>query len=143
MSNSTTRILIVIPNRDFDTTEVAIPWRIFKENGFSVDFATADGARGYTDPLLLTGVLFGQLGASVEAIQAYRRLEADSAFVRPFSYAQIAVPDYAAVVIPGGHAKGMVPFLENKILQDKILAFWRADKTVAAICHGPIVLART
>ncbi len=66
------RILIPLPNNDFDLTEVAVPWKLFKDKGYEVMFATEQGTRAYCDPKLITGVIFGQLGATNEAICFYR-----------------------------------------------------------------------
>ncbi|NEW09238.1 thiamine biosynthesis protein ThiJ [Paenibacillus sp. SYP-B3998] len=137
------RLLMPIPEYDFDTTEVAIPWERFKSEGYQVTFSTPSGRRGFTDPLLLTGVLFGQLGASQEAIQAYRKLEQSEEFQSPIPYGDIDSTQYDCFVLPGGHAKGMKPYLESQILQQRMLDFWKLDKPVGAICHGTIVLART
>ena len=57
------KAIIPIPDKDFDTTEVSITWKILKENKIDITFATENGIVGETDPLLLTGVIFGQLGA--------------------------------------------------------------------------------
>jgi hypothetical protein len=63
-------VLIPLPDRDFDTTEVALPWKTCGEAGLKVTFSTATGQVAQTDPRLLTGVIFGQLGASPKAIAA-------------------------------------------------------------------------
>ena len=63
-------VLIPLPDRDFDTTEVSIPWKTFVEAGLKVTFSTETGQMGQTDQRLLTGVIFGQLGAKPEAIAA-------------------------------------------------------------------------
>ncbi len=56
-------ILMPLPDHDFDVTEVAVPWRLLTRAGHEVVFATEHGAWPAADPLLLTGVIFGQLGA--------------------------------------------------------------------------------
>jgi len=56
-------ILFPLPDRDFDVTEVAVPWKLLTRAGHRVIFATESGATPAADPLLLTGVVFGQLGA--------------------------------------------------------------------------------
>ncbi|MEK8173467.1 hypothetical protein NKH77_44695 [Streptomyces sp. M19] len=44
-------------------TEVAVPWRILRDGGHEVVFATErPGTVPAADPLLLTGVVFGRLG---------------------------------------------------------------------------------
>jgi putative intracellular protease/amidase len=38
------RVLIPLPDRDFDVTEVAVTWRILRDAGHEVVFATDDTA---------------------------------------------------------------------------------------------------
>jgi len=138
------RVLLPLPDRDFDVTEVVVPWRALSDAGVEVVFATEEGATPACDPLLLEdGVIFGKLGALPENCALYRQLEKDEVFLRPRPYAHILVDDLDGLVLPGGHAKGMRQYLESGLLADKILAFMRAKKPVAAICHGTIALART
>ena len=137
------QVLIPLPDSDFDLTEVSIPWKYFKDSGFDVTFSTEKGHIGRTDPLLITGVLFGKLGATPDAINTYRKLEKDKAFNHPIPYKRIDPETYDALLLPGGHAPGMRQYLESEVLQSKVLAFMKKDKIVGAICHGPIVLTRT
>ncbi len=51
----TKQVIIPLPDRDFDTTEVSIPWKHFVEAGLHVTFSTETGQMGQTDPRLLTG----------------------------------------------------------------------------------------
>ena len=68
------KVLVPLPDADFDTTEVAVPWRLLTEAGHEVVFATErGGAAPACDPRLLDGVLFGQLGARAEPIAFYAR----------------------------------------------------------------------
>jgi len=138
-----TKVIIPIPDNDFDLTEVAVPWKLFKEEGFQVFFATQNGNIAQTDPLLITGVIFGQLGAKPKAITYYKELEKSSEFLNPIPFEYINVVDFDILHLPGGHAKGMIPYLESKILQEKVLQFYTTNKLIGAICHGGIVLART
>ena len=137
------RVIIPLPDRDFDTTEVSIPWKHFVEAGLDVTFSTETGKMGQTDPRLLTGVIFGRLGAKPDAIAAYRELEKTEAFRHPIPYESIDTQEYDLLLLPGGHAKGMRQYLESKVVQDKALEFFKQDKVVGAICHGVLVLART
>ena len=68
------KILLPLPDHDFDVTEVAVPWKLLREAGHEVVFATEAGATPACDPLLLTGVVFGKLGARDEPIAFYREL---------------------------------------------------------------------
>lgn len=137
------KAIIPIPDKDFDTTEVSITWKIFKDNNIDVTFATENGAVGETDPLLLTGVIFGQLGAKKVAIDAYHKMRKSSEFQHPIKYNEIIPADYDVLFLPGGHAKGMRQYLESKILQNKIVEFFYLNKQVGSVCHGSLLLARS
>ncbi len=137
------RVLIPLPDRDFDVTEVSVPWKHLTSRGHDVVFATENGARPEADPLLLSGVLFGKLGAEPEPQAFYRELEAAPSFVAPISWANIEVSDFDALLLPGGHAPGMRQFLGSELLQAKVAASWKLGRPVAAICHGVLLLARS
>lgn len=137
------RVLIPLPDRDFDVTEVAIPWWVLRERGHDVIFATEGGDTPVADSLLLTGVIFGQLGADDDAIAKYHELERTSAFRRPVRWDAIDPRSFDGLVLPGGHAPGMRQYLESDRLQAKVQDLWTAGIPVAAICHGVLVLART
>ena len=69
------RVLLPLPDRDFDVTEVAVPWAVLREAGHEVVFATEKaGTVPAADPRLLTGVLFGRLGAAPGARKRYYEL---------------------------------------------------------------------
>ncbi|MGE0325988.1 MAG: type 1 glutamine amidotransferase domain-containing protein [Polyangiaceae bacterium] len=137
------RILFPLPDRDFDVTEVAVPWKLLTEAGHEVVFATEAGARPAADPLLLTGVLFGQLGAEPEPIAFYRELEHTEAFRAPQRWAELSTQDYDALFLAGGHAPGMRQYLGSAVLQRYCADYWETKRPVAAICHGVLVLARS
>ena len=137
------RVLIPLPDIDFDLTEVSVPWKLLRDKGYEIVFATEQGNRAYCDPKLITGVIFGQLGATPEAVGYYREMEQSSEFLHPVKYAEIVPSAYDLLHLPGGHAPGMRQYLENKVLQQKVLEFFQLKKTVGSICHGAIVLART
>jgi putative intracellular protease/amidase len=137
------RILVPLPDRDFDVTEVAVPWRLLTDAGHDVVFATErGGARPAADPLLLTGVVFGKLGADPQAKEYYAALEGAPAFSRPIAWRDADPASFGGILLPGGHAKGMRQYLEGADLFTRVAAFARADKPIAAICHGVLVLAR-
>jgi putative intracellular protease/amidase len=137
------RILIPLPDTDFDTTEVAVPWRIATRAGHEVVFATEKGgATPACDPRLLSGVLFGALGAADEPKHFYRELEQAPEFTRPIAWDAIYPADYDALILPGGHAPGMRQYLGSIALQAKVAAFWNLERPIGAICHGVLLLAR-
>lgn len=138
------RVWIPLPDRDFDVTEVSVPWKLLVEAGHEVVFATErGGAAPSADPLLLSGVLFGQLGAEAEPKAWYRELGQARAFRAPVTWRELVPAQFDALVLPGGHAQGMRQYLESAELRDKVADFWDLSRPVGAICHGVLVLART
>src|SRR3954452_8272559 len=135
-------VLIPLPDRDFDTTEVAVPWRILRDAGHEVVFATEQGRIAECDPKLLTGVIFGQLGADPEPIAFYRQMAESPEFLNPIAWSEIEPAYYAGLVLPGGHAPGMRQYLASSVLQEKVAEYWALERPVGAICHGVLVLAR-
>jgi putative intracellular protease/amidase len=137
------RVWIPLPDRDFDVTEVAVPWKLLARAGHEVVFATEDGDTPVADPLLLTGVLFGQLGADPQPRAFYAELEREPSFTRPVRWESIEPEAFDALILPGGHAKGMRQYLEGRVLRERIASFWSTGRPVGAICHGTIALCRT
>ena len=137
------RVWMPLPDSDFDTTEVAIPWKTLREAGHEVVFATEHGGGAPAcDPKLIDGVIFGKLGAKPPAIAAYRELERAPEFQAPVAWGQIDPAAFDGIVLPGGHAPGMRQYLGSEELQRKVAEFWALERPVGAICHGVLVLAR-
>lgn len=136
------RVILPLPDRDFDVTEVAVPWRLLVDAGHEVVFATEKGEPPAADPLLLTGVLFGKLGADPEPKRFYEQMIQTPGFQKPLTWAAIEPEAYDGLVLPGGHAPGMRQYLGSEALQAKVAAFWKLGRPVGAICHGVLVLAR-
>ncbi|MFI7404192.1 type 1 glutamine amidotransferase domain-containing protein [Streptomyces sp. NPDC049541] len=138
------RVLIPLPDHDFDVTEVAVPWRLLTAAGHEVVFATERaGTRPAADPRLLAGVLFGQLGAEDEPKRFYEQLTAASEFTATVAWADVDVTEYDGLLLPGGHAPGMRQYLGSTELQRQVARFWALQRPVGAICHGVLVPART
>ncbi len=137
------QVWMPLPDHDFDTTEVAVPWRLLTDAGHTVTFVTEEGGTAPAcDPRLLTGVLFGQLGADEQALECYRQMAVAPEFTNPESWRSIDVGRFDGLVLPGGHAPGMRQYLGSHELSDRVAAFWSLDRPVGAICHGVLVLAR-
>ena len=136
------RILFPLPDRDFDTTEVAVPWKLLCEAGHACVFATENGATPACDPLLITGVVFGKLGAREDAIALYRELELAPEFTAPVRWAECRASAFDALYLAGGHAPGMRQYLGSELVQQLVADFFATDKPIAAICHGVLVAAR-
>jgi putative intracellular protease/amidase len=161
----TLNILIPLPSTDFDPTEAALSWKILRDAGHAIHFATPDGRRAHADPLMLSGRgldpwgwipglnrlrLIGLLlRADRCGRQAYRAMERDARFLQPARYDQLRVGDYDGLLLPGGHAQGMKAYLENRALQDFVAAYFDhtdaqgRHRPVAAVCHGVVLAARS
>lgn len=140
-------VLIPLPAKDFDPTECAVPWKILKQNGIQVQFATPAGGKAECDLRMLSGkglgVLSSTLAADDNAKKAYRELENSVEFQKPIPWSSIADGEFDGLILPGGHAPGMKEYLESALLQSCIAAFFRANKPVGAICHGVVLTARS
>jgi putative intracellular protease/amidase len=154
------KVLIPIPSRDFDPTEVAVSWSVLKRLGHSVTFATPDGRPGRADDLMLTGegldlwgfipglrrfTAVGRLvRANAPARVAYAAMEQDAAFKSPLAWRQARCEEFDGLLLPGGHrARGMREYLESETLQQLVSEFFAAGLPVAAICHGVLLAARS
>jgi putative intracellular protease/amidase len=138
------RVLMPVPDRDFDVTEVAVPWRLLADAGHEVVFATERGGGApAADPRLLDGVLFGRLGAAPEAAAFYREMVRDPGFRAPVAWDALDPEAFDGLILPGGHAPGMRQYLGSPVLQGKVARFWALARPVGAICHGVLVLARS
>lgn len=139
-------VLIATSTLDFDPTEVAVPWQTLTAAGYQVHFATDSGKAGLADMRMLDGNGLGLLKPLLIAQQparaAYGAMLQDAAFQVPMLYGDIRVDDFEALILPGGHAKGIKPFLESEVLHRVIAGFFAAGKPVAAVCHGVVAACR-
>jgi protease I len=140
------RILIVLPQTDFDPTEVALPWLAWTRGGHEVVFATETGAPAACDPVTLTGEGLPRFARSLrareEGISAYAALAAHPSFLQPLRWDGSRAADFAALHFPGGHAPGMRPYCESLEVQRLAREAFAADQPVSAVCHGVLPLAR-
>jgi protease I len=147
MRKPVSKVLIPIPSYGFDPTEVAIPWKLITERNFEVVFATPSGRKAAPDSLMISGAKLGiwkpVLRARQDAVAACAEMENNDSFCNPVQYADAMEGDFAAIVLPGGHDKGVREFLESEVLQRLVVDFFVARKPVAAICHGVVLAARS
>lgn len=141
------KILIATSHTDFDPTEVAVPWKALRDAGHEVVFATENGMAGSADQRMLDGNMLGILKpfliAQAPAQVTYREMLMDANFQSPLIYEDIDPHNFDGLILPGGHAKGTIPYLESGTLQTAITAFFQAQKPVGAICHGVVAAARS
>ena len=153
-------ILIPLPRRDFDPSEVAVSWRVLRDDGHDVVFATPEGRPAQADKLMLDGIgldpwgwlpglkrlrLVGSLlRANRDGRNAHAAMLRDPAFQASRRWDALDASAFDGLLLPGGHrARGMREYLESPVLQALVAAFFATDKPVAAICHGVLLAARS
>ncbi len=141
------QVLVLLPDRGFDPTEIAVPWDVLSSAGHPVCFATQTGAVGQADPITLSGEGLAPFTAVLKARSAetarFERLTRDPRFRSPLSWDQVDPEAYELLVLPGGHAPEIRPFCEAESVHRIIRAFFARGALVGAICHGVLPLART
>lgn len=154
------RVLIPIPSRDFDPTEVAVSWQVLSRLGHDVVFATPDGQPSRGDELMLTGegldpwaflpglrrlVAVGRvLRADRRGRDAYQQLERAAEFREPIPWDEAKLDLVDGVLLPGGHrARGMRQYLESDVLQRLVVEAFNLAMPTGAICHGVLLVARS
>ncbi|OQA57594.1 MAG: putative cysteine protease YraA [Candidatus Omnitrophica bacterium ADurb.Bin277] len=105
--------LLIITDNDFNDTELLYPYYRFVEEGYQVTIATLSG-----------GTVTGYNSASVTG---------------SVPVAGIRAEDYAGLYLPGGKAPASLS--QNAAVLEIVNDFIASGKPVAAICHGPQILA--
>lgn len=153
-------VLIPIPDRDFDPTEVAVSWRVLTRHGHRVVFATESGTTGEADDIMVTGrgldiwsalpglgvvpVLGLALRANKDGRSAYREMVRSNEFQRPTAWAHARLDGVDALLLPGGHrARGMRNYIDSGALHRLVVGAFARRIVVAAICHGVLLAARS
>jgi len=109
------------------TKELRTTYRVFRDAGYEVDFATPRGRRAVADERSLQGEDL----ARPDEMQ--RRLE------RPLALEEVDPDEYAAVFIPGGH--GPLQDLAPEPAAGRLLTrMHELGRPIGAICHGPAAL---
>lgn len=138
---------MLLPNAEFDPTEAGVPWHVITAAGHEVFFATGDGTKAQCDQATLSGEGLGgllkSLAAKPENADIYRQMEASENFQNPQAWKDVNPDDFDALVLPGGHAPGMKPYLESEHVFDICRNFFARSAPVASICHGILALARS
>lgn len=111
----------------YNVAEAAHPWKVFKDSGHFVDFASIQGGQPPRDQV-----------DSKDPIQvAFTEDEATRAGL--YNTARVDVVDpgqYDAVFLVGGHGT-MWDFPDSEGLQKLVASVYDAGGVVGAVCHGP------
>ncbi|GAA5109018.1 type 1 glutamine amidotransferase domain-containing protein [Nocardia iowensis] len=138
-------ILFLLPERDYDPTESAVPWAALRDAGVPVRFATPEGRVALADERLVErgfSVLSPVLMTRSDALRDYDRMREDADFQSPIAYSDVVDAEVSGVVVPGGHAPGMKTMLESTVAQGIFGRALLGGKPVAAVCHGVLLAAR-
>lgn len=153
-------VLIPIPDRDFDPTEVAVSWHVLRANGHRVVFATESGGPGVADDIMVSGrgldfwsalpglgaitVVGRMLRANKDARRAYQDMLQSAEYQHPSRWAETTLDGIDALLLPGGHrARGMRSYLDSDTLHRLVVDAFARGVIVAAICHGVLLAARS
>jgi putative intracellular protease/amidase len=153
-------VLIPIPDRDFDPTEVAVSWQVLTDHGHRVVFATESGSAADADDIMVTGrgldlwseipvigrlaVIGRTLRANKAARRAYAAMRQSHEYLQPVTWARASVDGIDALLLAGGHrARGMRSYIDSEVLHQLVVDAFTRRLPVAAICHGVLLAARS
>lgn len=105
--------VLIITGDNVEDTEFFYPYYRLTEEGYEVDVATENG-----------GSFEGKHGLGLKESRTVDEINA---------------ADYALLYLPGGKAPASLR--ENEEVLEIVRAFQKANKPIAAICHGPQILA--
>jgi len=144
------RVLFLMADYGHDPTETAVPFLSFQKAGFDISVATERGKTPDCDARMLTGFTQKILGATKEVCDAYQTMKETPAFQKPLSWMAngFSLEPYSLIFLPGGHDKGVRQVIDSSTVHDLLGAYFPqtkkpSSKSVAAICHGVLVLAET
>lgn len=89
-------------------------------------------------------------GASKPAVQAYKQMATTPEFQNPLSWSSpdFSLDSYNLIFLPGGHEKSVRQLIDSPIIHKHLATYFPATqkpstKSVAAVCHGVMVLSET
>lgn len=143
------KVIFLMSDYGHDPTEVAVPWKAFKDAGFDITFATENGSTPACDEKMLKGWTGALLGAPKAAKDTYKSLTTtDASFDSPESWTDplFKLDTYDLVFLPGGHEKGVRQIIDSEKVHQLLADYFPktkkpGQKSLAAICHGVQVLA--
>jgi protease I len=140
-------VLIPVPDQDFDPTETGVPWRTLCQRGHRVVFATPHGKIAHADPRMVTGEGLGIFAPLMKADgngqSAYEQMRECEEFRHPIAYHDLDSKNFDAMILPGGHARGMREYLESSLLRSIVAESFARNQPIGAICHGVLLAARS
>ncbi len=109
--------------------EFAVPYTLFRREGYEVVVASPRGGPAPIDPRSLEG--FKETDENEAARRALQKtIRVDE---------RLRAADFDAVFLPGGHGT-MFDLPDNPQVQRLVTEFLQVDKVLASVCHGPACL---
>ncbi len=102
--------------------EFAVPYNVFKDNGYDVKVTSIEGGEVPLDP------------NSIEERPEWKTAEEELKNTAVLS--ENDTEDFDAIFLPGGHGT-MFDFPDNQTLQTVLKHFAENNKVISAVCHGP------
>lgn len=116
--------------------EFTDPYFEFLDQGYEVTLTSPQGGEPPVDP---------RSKLTENITPSNRRFEKDEksqeAFANTRKLSEMSTTDFDAVFYPGGHGP-MWDLAESEANADLVLGFYRANKPIGAICHGPAALVK-
>jgi len=113
-------------------SEVAHPWHVFTEAGYTVHFASPKGGFAPMDPKSF------DLNDPVNK-EFWHTLEAVQGVMATRDLAALDAEGYAAIFFAGGHGT-MWDLPGSAAVAESIVSIYERGGVVAAVCHGPAAL---
>lgn len=104
--------------------EFAVPYNLFKKNGYKVKVASIPGGEVEPDP------------KSIPEEQNEEWKEAENELKDTAKLSKEDASGFDAVFIPGGHG-AMFDFPDSEILQYVLQQFAEDNRVIGSVCHGP------
>lgn len=130
------KILLVLTSADelagqetgYELSEAAHPWKVFRDAGHTVDFASIQGG---------TPTPYSSTDEEDPIVDEFTTDETVNAMMlNTPALENVEVGDYDAVYLVGGHG-AMLDFPDSQPLKALLKELYLADGFVGAVCHGP------
>jgi putative intracellular protease/amidase len=114
--------------------EFTDPYYEFIDKGYEVVLASPKGGKPPVDP---RSELTENITSSNRRFKKDEKAEKAFEFTRPL--AEVSSADFDAVFFPGGHGP-MGDLAQDQKTADLVVDFFRENKPIGAVCHGPAAL---
>jgi protease I len=125
--------ILIIAGEDFEDIELAVPAMEYIYRGAKVSLATFPAPVRSRPPLIGMDVVMGNYGLSVP----FQEIPED--YYKIVKLSKVRVKDYDIIQVPGAFCPWNMVVADEPV--QLLKKAYKADKIIAAICHGPIPVA--